>query len=178
MQPDQPSDKPQFGVEPTGQVTIGQIDAAAYNAIIEQVHPLDIRLTHIDFSLKSPVHSGPLVASAQLEAAHVANSQPDMDGKVRAEITQRAHFRIRSADESIAAEGLAEFSIRLRLGFEPPKSFWDLFCVRNVKLYTHPMLRDLVAGLCARASLVVQPMTSISVTQSVQPELLGQLKKD
>lgn len=155
MQPEQPESK---GIA---------ISAEAYNAVIEQITPLDIRLTGMRFQLRAAVHSGPLQASARMDEPTREPDRENGDGSSFVHIRHDASFEIASTDGSKAAEGAATFLVVLRVGFKAPESFWPIFLKRNVKLYTHPALRDLIASLSARAGLVVQPLSSISITQSI-----------
>lgn len=144
----------------------------AYNAVIDNLTPIEVRLSDLSFSLKGPVYSGPLFSNTEMESPSVVEDLRSHDGAVFVSITHQAVFRIVASDESIAAEGRAKFLVRLRLTFRPPENFWPVFLHRNVKLYTHPMLRDLIASLAARAGLLAQPLGSVAVTQAVSIQSL------
>jgi len=142
----------------------------AYNAVIERLVPQDVRLVDLNYSVKAAVHTGPLQALAVMLEPTVTDRVDGADGNHFVTIEHRMTFRIVAPDESVAAEGRAIFNVRLRLGFKPPEEFWPIFLARNVKLYTHPALRDLISSLATRASLFVQPLSSVSVTQVLKKE--------
>lgn len=181
MQPEdkrltRPSGVPHEEVQPIS--SAGKISHEVYNAVIDQITPLDVRLIDTSFTLRTPVHSGPLSAQAHLESPELLDKTSGPSGEIYVQIGHAARFAIVASDETVAAEGLARFTVRLRVGFEPPEEFWRLFLIRNVKLYTYPALRDLVASLSARASLVVLPLASVAVIPRVHPPSLPSPKME
>jgi len=141
----------------------------AYNAVIQQLSPLDVRVVALTYMVTAPVHSGPLSVRAEMDVPELDSAEDAPDGNHYVDISHRAHFKIVASDDSIAADGRVTFRVRLRLGFKPPSEFWKIFLLRNVKLYTHPILRDLTSSLATRSSLVVQPLSSVSVLQVLKP---------
>lgn len=144
----------------------------AYNAIIAQVSPLEVKLASMEFHLGGPA-SGYLTSIGKLEFPEKLESQPAHDSGHFVTVTQRSEFTIIASDQSVAAFGHATFQVRLKVGFEAPREFWDLFLARNIRLYTHPALRDLVASLAARAGLVASPLGSVAVAQTVSPSSMA-----
>jgi len=140
---------------------------AAYNAVVDSLVPQEIRLVDLTFNVRAAVHSGPLIAYATMDNPELTEQMEVHDGTTYVHVAHKAVFRIKSSDESIAAEGRATYAVRLKLGFAPPEDFWKIFLPRNIKLYTHPALRDLIASLASRAGLVVQPLASVSVVQAI-----------
>ena len=139
------------------------IDPQIYNLLIEHIAPLGVRLESLSFDLRASSGRGSLVTVAQLHAPEYSGN----DDKVHT-LTQRAEFQIQDADGIAAATGIAAFSVLLRAEIEPPKNFWDIFLIRNVKLYTQPVLRELLASLAMRSGLVAAPIGSVAVTQVIR----------
>ena len=151
------------------------IDAESYNAVIGQLRPLDVRLLSVSFDVHPQQAFNQLQATASAEMPAIAERTELHDGTHLFTIMQRATFEVSAPGNIRVAVGRATFAVRIRVAFRPPENFWPLFLQRNVKLYTHPPLRDLVASLCARANIVVNLLDSVSVTQSiVDPALPAQ----
>ncbi len=146
-----------------------------YNAVIERLVPVEIKLVDLAFHVKSAVSSGPLFTSVDLMGPELLEVQQLGDPEVFADISQSANFKISASDGTTAAEGRCVYKVRLKIEFEPPREFWKIFLIRNVKIYTHPALRELVASLASRANLMAVPLGSVSVrqNQSSTPVIVG-----
>lgn len=139
-----------------------------YNAIISQLRPLDVRLLSLSFDVHPNYASNVLQATAEAEMPDVVEHAQTVDGAQIYTVAQRIGFTISAPGSVTVGQGRATFAVRIRLAFEPPANFWPVFLERNVKLYTHPPMRDLVASLCGRANLMVELLGSVSVTQNVK----------
>lgn len=153
--------------EDTGGQIQEPIAFEVYNAIISQLRPLDVRLLGLAFDVRPSSGSNVLQATASAEMPEVVEHTKSVDGTQIYTIEHRIAFSIEAPGPEVVGQGRAKFAVRIRLAFEPPENFWPIFLQRNVKLYTHPPMRDLVASLCGRANLMVELLGSVSVTQNV-----------
>lgn len=145
------------------------LDPQVYNAVISQLTPLNVRLVSLGWDVHPQAFYGQLQAVATAEVPTVRAKTELPDGAQLFEIEQRMAFDVVTTDRLVVAKGRATYVVQLRISFNPPSNFWPIFLMRNVKLYTHPPLRDLVASMCGRSNLVVSLIDSISVTQNIVP---------
>lgn len=173
MQPDKPkaSRKVKAPVEPEVQAQshVKQVlPFEVYNSIISHVVPVEVKLIDLSFSIKSPSHSGPLYSTSTLGLPEIVNESTSNEGSSFYTVDHRVAFKIEASDDCLVAEGRAVLSVKLRLELKPPEEFWELFLERNIKLYTYPVLRELVSSLATRAGLICQPLSSVAVSQSIK----------
>lgn len=136
------------------------ISPEVYNTIIDRLTPLDISLIQVSFDLKSE-SLGQLATQAALAPPTLDRDEPEPNGIYF--ITQRCDFKIETESNTIVASGQAVYRIKLQISIDPPAEFWKVFLTRNIKLYTQPALRDLIAGLAARAGIISRPLSSVAV---------------
>ncbi len=150
----------------------GQISHEAYNAIIGGLVPTSIELTSLTFDRKPAQSTSQLITRAELRHPTLVGDPLLLnDGQVYRMVEQSVVFAIISSENEAVIVGSATFMIKIKTASNPPDEFWKLFLPRNVKLFTHPAARDLIASLAARAGLVCAPLASVSVTQNVAPVL-------
>lgn len=142
------------------------IDPTEYNRIVENLLPVEVRLDSVSFSICSGPSGNALLSECSLQAP-VLKSCNSLANHSDFLIEHSAEFSVIDSNRTVIATGRARFIVVLRCGFEPPQSFWNLFLPRNIKLYTYPVLRELVSGLSSKSGLLVQPLSSIAVVQSV-----------
>lgn len=143
------------------------ITPEAYNLIVDALRPVDIRVVALSFRQHETRSSGPVVTFGELELPERDSELELPDSVYETQVSQRARFLFRTLDGVTVAEGDATFSVRLSIPIRAPVEFWSIFLHRNIKLYTHPVLRDIAASVAARAGIVAVPMGSISVAQTL-----------
>lgn len=140
-----------------------------YNLLLARLTPRSVRLENIACRVNDEPAIGALESRAEMHVPVIVSiaEGPDGDGSVLADIRQSASFSVANADGRIVVSAAMSFRVLVKVDLRPPEEFWDIFLSRNVKLYTHPPLRDLAASLCARANVVAPPLPSVSVLQRV-----------
>jgi hypothetical protein len=138
----------------------------SYNTVIHNLTPLEVKVESLEFRVVTR-GSGLLMSMAKMRAPALESVVEASSDSWLADISQACQFAITQTDSQVVASGSAMLSVRLKLGIDPPEEFWDVFLERNIKLYTQPVLRDLVSTLAMRAGLLAQPIGSVSVVQSI-----------
>lgn len=139
------------------------ISPESYNAIIGQVVPVEIRVTELEFGLKDQTALGILASTASLEVPELKYERGNGDDLYYVSFEQLARFTFLASEGTVAAEGRVVIEVKLRVSFQPPSEFWEVFKRRNLKLYTQPLIRETLASLAMRAGLTATPLSSIAV---------------
>jgi hypothetical protein len=154
------------------------ISPGDYNAIVGTVQPLKITLLDCGFKLKESDSIGEaLKAKATINTAILHNFEKRNDSSFSATLIQNCHFSIDSVDDQVLI-GVATYQVKISVGVEPPEAFWTLFLKRNVRLYVHPAVRELVASIAMRCNLICSPLESVTIRlTTVDSELSGELQQ-
>lgn len=143
------------------------ITPEAYNLVIEHTVPIDVQVTSCDWARMETQQPGAAFRTeAVAEGPRVVGSST-IAPRVVTTLEQGFAFRVVEDSGIPLLAGQATLRVRVAHDFEPPTTFWPLFLVRNLKLYTQPVLRDLVANICQRAGVPASLLPSIAVNMIV-----------
>lgn len=158
-----------LATQPEG-VDSSDLQAKIYNIFVDSLTPHEVSLVSLNFEISKDMALGPYTSEATQSVPTVETSENEKN-EVVAIFAQEYKFKIVGADDNVLARGMATFRVKITSSFpNVPLHFWSMFKVRNIRLYTQPPLRDLVASLCARAGIQAAPLPSVAVTQTYPSE--------
>ena len=156
--------QPESGPQPIPDDPVERIEA--YNVFVSQVRPIRVSTERVYFELidrrDGHLMSEPVSSECQRPVTVEAK-----DGQ-RAVLRSEHRVRIVDAGRELAAISEVAIVSEFALTYVAHESYWQLFAERNLNLYAHPVLRELVASLSTRANLDASPLSSVAVSMMMR----------